>query len=244
MVRPKPSRESSVRVNSGIPGLDDVIEGGFEDSSIVLVCGDTGTGKTMFALQFLYNGAAKYGEPGVFITFEESKEMIYRHALNFGWDFEALEKKGLFRFIKYHPHQVLKIMQEGGGIIRDVIDEIGAKRLVVDSLTSYGLLFETRYKMRESFLELFDMLRDWGCTSVVTSEIMVTPQERVSAGIEFLTDAVIMLYHPRQDGARTRALEILKMRGTTYVDRIFPLLIEKGGISIYPQRKVFTKVYR
>ena len=127
---------------SGIPGFDELTEGGYEIGSINLVAGPTGCGKTTFIMQFLNNGAVQYNEPGVLISFEEPKDGIYAHMLRFGWDFAALKQQGLFAIITYKPHEVKKLIDEGGGFIWDAINSIGAKRLVVDSLSSYSMLFE------------------------------------------------------------------------------------------------------
>ena len=141
------------RVASGIEGLDELIEGGFERNSVILICGDAGTGKTTFALQFLYNGIMKYNEPGIFITFEESKNSLYKHVSNYGWNFEDLEKKNKFAVVEYRPHQIAELLREGGGAVRDVIESIKAKRIAVDSLTSYSMLFKTPYESLKQYID-------------------------------------------------------------------------------------------
>jgi len=229
------------RMPTGIEGLDELIEGGFERGSSVLVVGSAGTGKTLFGLQFLYYGALKYKEPGLFISFEEEKESLYRHSVSFGWDFDALEKKNLFRVIEYKPHQVEKLMQEGGGPIRDVIKEMGAKRLVIDSITSYGLLFRDEYTKRQNILELFDFLNKWGCTSIIISELPPKSAEIKEGSVGFLTDAIISLYYSKEEekGIRVHSCEILKMRGTHHTNKLLAIGFEKNGIRIYPEVEVF-----
>jgi KaiC/GvpD/RAD55 family RecA-like ATPase len=233
--------EKIVRVPSGIKGLDELIQGGFEQGSAVLVTGAAGTGKTTFCLQFLYYGATKLKEPGVFITFEEARESLYRHTLEFGWDFEALEKKGLFQVLEYKPHQVNKIMEEGGGQIRDAIKSMGAKRLAVDSITAYSLLFRDDYKKRESTLDFFELLKKWGCTSMIISEMPPKIAEIKEAGVGFLTDAVISLYYSKKEDKdiRVHSLEILKMRGTKHTNKVCALTFENNGIVVYPDIEIF-----
>ncbi|GAI86112.1 unnamed protein product, partial [marine sediment metagenome] len=179
------------RVPTGIVGLDPLIEGGFERGSSILLVGSSGTGKTLFAQQFLYYGAKEYNEPSIFISFEEERDTLYRHSASFGWDFEALEKKGLFKVLEYKPHQVEKLMAEGGGTIKDQIRAMGAKRLVVDSITSYALLFKDEYQKRENILDFFDMLGKWGCTSIIISELSPKLAEIKEGSVGFLTDAII-----------------------------------------------------
>ncbi|NYZ76008.1 hypothetical protein H0N98_02045 [Candidatus Micrarchaeota archaeon] len=237
----KPSSEE--RVSSGIEGLDELIEGGFERNSVILVCGDAGSGKTTLSLQFLYNGATQYEEPGIFITFEEGKKSVYKHALQYGWDFKALEDKGLFAFIEYKPQQIAEIIRGGSSTVKDTIDSIGAKRIGLDSLTSYSLLFKTPYEGREAVLALFNRLRDWHCTSMIVSEIILQfGSRRGEAGVEFLSDAVLLLYYARQQDMKVRALEILKMRGTKHSDKICPFKFGEKGIVVFPKDSVFGRL--
>jgi len=237
-----PAKRNSIeRVPTGIDGLNELIEGGFEKGSSVLLVGSAGTGKTLFSLQFLYNGAIKYNEPGVFISFEEEKESLYRHSSAFGFDFEALEKKDLFRVLEYKPHQVEKLMKEGGGPIRDAIREMGAKRLVIDSITSYGLLFKDEYQKRETILDFFEMLHKWGCTSMIISELPPKVAEVKEGSVGFLTDAIISLYYSKEEekGIRVHSCEILKMRGTSHTNKLLAVGFESNGIKIYPEVEVF-----
>jgi len=240
-----PKREYGVegeRVPSGVEGLDDLIEGGFERNSVVLVCGDAGSGKTTMLLQFLYNGATQYKEPGIFITFEEDKKSIYGHAMQYGWDLKELEEKNLFRFVAYKPQQIAEIIK-GGGMIKDAIDSMGAKRIGIDSLTSYSMLFKTPFEGREAVLSLFNRLRDWSCTSMIVSEIILQfGSRRDEAGVEFLSDGVLLLYYARQQDMKVRALEILKMRGTKHSDKICPFKFGEKGIVVFPKDSVFGRL--
>src|SRR3989338_3651057 len=193
-----------IRVPTGIRGLDNLIEGGFEKNASILLVGSTGTGKTLFALQFLYEGAVKYNEPGVFITFEETRENIYEHALDFGWNFRKLEEENKFRLLTYKPRQVERLMREGGGTIRDTIRKMGAKRLVIDSISAYNLLFHSEHETRENVLALFDLLRKWDITSIIVSESPAELSEIKEIDTGFLTDAIIALYYARKPGKDIR----------------------------------------
>ena len=231
------------KVPSGIEGMDELIGGGFERESNTLVMGGPGSGKTTFLLQYLYNGAVKYGEAGLFLTFEEQKETLYRHMLNYGWDFEKLEAEGKFGIITYKPHEVKKLFDEGGGMIWDSIHAIDAKRLAVDSLSTYTMLFETSYQMRESQLLLFELLRKWHITSLLSGEEKHAGTSRHITEMEFLTDGVIILHHPRQGNVRVRAAEILKLRGSKHSQKICPFEFIGGkGIKVYPDQNVFGDI--
>jgi circadian clock protein KaiC len=229
------------RVPSGIFGFDELIEGGFEKNSTILVTGSAGTGKTTFGLQFLYYGAKKYNEPGILISFEESKESYYKHSAEYGWDFRELEKKNLFRVIEYKPHQVGRLLEQGGGPIKDAIQEIKAKRLVVDSITSYSLLFKDEYQQRESILKFFELMKKWDCTSIIISEMSPKEAETAKGSIGFLVDAVISLYYEKKEekDVRVHSLEILKMRGTKHTNKVCALNFEKEGIKIYADIEIF-----
>ncbi|VVB99566.1 Circadian clock protein kinase KaiC [uncultured archaeon] len=230
-------------VPSGIPGLDDLIGGGFEESSTTLVMGEAGCGKTTFLSQFLHSGAVDYGEPGVLLSFEEPSASILKHMGNYGFDFKALEDQNLFASINYRPHEVKKLVDEGGGLIWDTISSLGAKRLAIDSLTSYAMLFESLYQAREAELMLFDLLHKWECTTLLSGEGLHTEQMRITTGMEYLTDGVIVLHHPRYQAARYRAIEILKMRGARHSEKMCPFEFADGeGIKVYPGETIFYEV--
>jgi len=235
--------EDFSRVPTGIPGLDELCGGGFERNSSVLVMGGAGSGKSTFLNQFIYTGAAFYDEPGIILSLEEPKENIIRHSLDYGWDLKSLEKEGKLSIINYTPNEVKKLSEEGGGLIWDTITDIGAKRVVVDSLTSYVVLFGSKYQAREAQLELFDMIRKWKCTTVFSGEAVRNASVRTDFGMEYLTDAVIALHRPRKNNARIRAIEIFKMRGTNHTQKICPFDIVPGeGLVVYPNEDVFEEI--
>jgi circadian clock protein KaiC len=220
------------RVKSGIPGLDEMIEGGFVKDSTMLVRGGTGSGKTLLCLQYLHQGITIYDEPGVYLSFAESDSMIFQHGRLFSWDFEALASRNKFAVIRYQPHEIVKIIEEGGGVIRDTVESMGAKRLVIDSLTAYEMLFENKYRANESILSILDILRRWNTTSLVTSESSITPAKEGRERLGFLTDGIIHLYNTRRGIHRQRALEIIKMRDTHHSDEIRLFELGRNGIGV------------
>ena len=225
------------RISSGIPGLDKLIEGGFKGGSINLVCGGAGSGKTTFAVQFLLEGLKK-GEAGIYITFEEKRDKLYEDMRDFGWDMEQYEKAGIFKFLEYTPEQIRHVLVEGGGTVDAIITQMGAKRLVIDSITSFSLLFQDELTKKESSLALFELINRWGCTAVLTSEAIQMAQEDMSVTLQFEVDSIIILYHFKKEGVRTRAIEILKMRGTKTPEKVMRLTIEKEGITVNPNQIV------
>ncbi len=228
-----------VRISSGVPGLDPLIQGGFKKDSVNLVAGEPGSGKTIFAMHFLMEGCKK-GEAGVYITFEEKKNKMYDDMLSMGWDLEKYEKKGLFRFLEYSPEQVKKILVEGGGMVDALIEKIKAKRIVIDSITSFSLLYEDELTKKEAALSLFDLIAKWNCTAVVTSQARSVDHESVmSAALEFEVDSIIILYHLRRKDERIRGIEILKMRGTEIPSKTYELTLDKNGIKILRKSVIF-----
>ncbi len=227
------NRGEIIRVSTGIPGLDPLIDHGFKERSSNLVAGNAGSGKTIFALQFLLEGIRK-GEPGIYVTFEERKEKTYEDMRSFGWDLEKFENEGKFVFLEYTPEQVKKILIEGGGQIENIIEKIKAKRIAIDSITSFALLYEDELTKKEAALSLFDLINKWGCTAVMTSqqERDGAPGAEISAALEFEVDSIVILYHSKMDGYRKRAIEILKMRGTKIPEKTYQLIIDSKGLRI------------
>jgi len=230
------------RIKSGISGLDEMIEGGFLEGHILLVAGDAGSGKTTFASQFIYEGAASYGENGMFISFEEPKDMIFENMKRFSWDFARLEKENKIVFLEY-PTQDVEHFLSHESIIRDTIEENKIKRVAIDTITAFALLYETEYKRRQEVARLLAKLRKWGCTIMLTSESRTMDEEyHVRFGLDSLSDGLIYLYNIREMEVRVRGLEVMKLRGTRHVQRIVPMKFADKGIKLYPEEHVFQKI--
>ena len=228
------------RVKVGIPGFDQLIEGGFEEGSINILAGESGTGKTIFSSQFLYEGT-KNGEPGMYISFEKRKKSIFKHMKRFNIDLENLEKEKKIFFYEYSPREVEKFIKEGGSIER-TIREFKIKRLVIDSITSYVSLYPTEAERRRALADLIDLLRRWNITTILVSEAETTNAEiRARFGIEYLADSLISIYSVRKGDVREMAIEIIKMRGTAHSRKIIPMKITNEGIVLYPDQPFFGK---
>ncbi len=223
------------RIATGIAGLDGLVGGGFKRNTINLIAGAPGTGKTIFAVQFIMEGIRK-GEPGVYITFEEKKKNVYEDMLEFGWDLEKAEKEGKFIFMEYTPEQVKNILTEGGGIVESVIEKTKARRIVIDSITSFTLLYGDELTKKEAALALFELISKWNCTGLLTSQDISKDELTISTALEFEVDGIILVYHVRKKGTRIRAIEILKMRGTKIPEKTFQLEITNKGIKINTQK--------
>jgi len=193
--------------------------------------GETGTAKSIFAMQFLVEGIKK-GEPCLFISFEEQKNEFYENMSRLGWNLLELEKQGKFFFIHYSPGKVKSMLEEGGGIIENLVLKNKIKRIAIDSITSFALLFENYVKKRKSILSLFNLLRKWESTTILTYVGNPTEKSKVSPNIlEFESDSIILLYLFRQEKSRNRYLEVFKMRGTHHSKQIYQFDI-KNGINL------------
>lgn len=221
-----------IRIPSGIKNFDKIIEGGFENNSVNLVVGGSGSGKTIFAVQFLVEGIEK-GEHVLYITFEENKKEFYANMERFGWDLERYEKDDKFFFLEYSPEKVMTMLEEGGGAIESIVVKNKIQRIVIDSITSFALLFNEELAKREAALVLFDMIRKWNCTSLLT--LQEEPSSRstgYSVSLEFEADSIILLYFTKVKGERRRFVEVLKMRGTKHSTKTYPMEINEKGVMI------------
>ncbi len=224
-------KKLSQRVPSGVPGLDKEMGGGFLRSSSNLIGGGAGSGKTIFCMQFLIDGIKK-GENGVFISFEEKPEKIIEEFEAFGWDLEKKIKENKLAILYYIPEQVDKVIEAGGGTLRDVIESINAKRIVIDSLTAFAMLYRGDFEERKGLLNLFAVLHNLGITSLLTSEEEADIEKHKSTIMEFEVDGVILLYNLLKKGKRERYIEVFKMKETRHSPKLFALEIGKNGLKV------------
>ncbi|PIN86561.1 hypothetical protein COV19_04220 [Candidatus Woesearchaeota archaeon CG10_big_fil_rev_8_21_14_0_10_44_13] len=232
------TRRNHGRVQTYIPGFDGLVQGGLKEKSINLLLGGAGTGKTIFAIQFLVNGIINNNETGIYITFEEKKEKLFSDMIGMGWDLARYEKEGKFIFMEYNPEQVKKMLIEGGGTVESMISKSNVKRMVIDSITSFALLYKDELTRKEAALSLFDLINSWGCTAILTAQQISKGEEIFSTTLEFEVDSIIVLYNARQKGTRKRAFEILKMRGTKHPLTTMGMDITHVGIELKPSKIV------
>lgn len=224
----------SSRVKTGVDKLDSILKGGIPRGSVVLLAGGPGTGKTILSARFLYSGIVDYGEPGVYVSFTETREAFKNYMQNFGWNFGELEKKGLFTFL-----DLFSTSEEGlDHIIKTILEQISmrnAKRLVIDSVTALSISLGERYKVRNIVYLLKQLLKQTDCTSIFVAEVPFG-YPMMGVGIEeFVVDGVIVLELQREGYEFKRRLAVLKMRGTEHDLRYFRFDIQHTvGLKIMP----------
>ncbi|MFB3883128.1 MAG: ATPase domain-containing protein [Armatimonadota bacterium] len=221
------------RVRTGIEGLDQLLYGGFLRGDAIIVAGAPGTGKTSLAMQYVHNGITKYRENGLFITFEEFPERIYRDASNFGWDFRELEEQGKLKVLFTSPEVLQQDVIRDQGIVHEMIAETGATRVVVDSISNLEGSAENPRKLRESVYGLVNALKAESLTAILTRELH--EEEEIGMGPEeFVADGLIVLTRDYVMGHRLRYLEVLKSRGSPHVQTPSLYFIGEGGIRVIP----------
>lgn len=220
------------RIKTGIPGLDEMTEGGFVKGHTIMLCGTYGTGKTTFCFQFLVEGA-KHGESGLFITFEGEPEQLIEECEEFGWDVEGLIKDNKLKIMKIAPQDLLNLVEAGFGQISSVIKSMDVKRIVVDPIIMFDLLGKDEYSKRKYVLDFVAWLKKHGCTAVITMDEVPGADSGPNVGIaESVVDAIIALYHPQEKKRRTRSIEVIKMRETDHSDELVDMEITKKGIVV------------
>ncbi len=241
------------RTKTGISGLDELIGGGLIEGSSILVSGGTGSGKTIFGLQFLYNGVSKYDEPGVFVTIETRPRDLRLEAQQFGWDLETLEKKnaliivdaasskaGLPTSEKYALRRGFDVSTLAEEIYRAVEDS-KAKRLVIDCISALGMKFNDPSEVRSELFRISALLRELEVTSLLISET-IDPDTHSRAGVEqFVTQGLISLNLFEDSGTLKRDLLVRKMRQTSHSLKKHTFTIGKNGIEIKLRKSSTTK---
>jgi len=250
------------KVETGISGLDKMLQGGFPEGRMILVTGGPGTGKTIFCSQFLHHGAGK-GDKTVYISLDETKTHFTEEMLTFGWDFKKLEQDNKFKFIdassvRRIPEQAKMgtIPVEGKELARTrLMDEIittfngsrskgiermfadfGAQRVVLDSVSGLTFRFPEAWQKRQAILDIMEALNNSEATCLITSEAVTIGEERQVQPEEYLSQGVV---HLQTLGTGERAVRILKMRGTEVDSVPRPYKIGETGIEVYSDQSIY-----
>ena len=227
------------KARTGIAGLDDITVGGLPAGRPTLICGSAGCGKTLFALTFLYEGATRFDEPGVFMSFEEQEADLVANVRSLHFDLPGLiaQKKLLIDYVRIEPSEIDESGEYDleGLFVRlgYAIDQVGAKRVVLDTLEALFAGVSDSGLLRSELRRLFAWLKDRGVTAIITAERGDGALTRNGLE-EYVSDCVILLDHRVADQVTTRLLRIVKYRGSSHGTNEYPFLIDETGISVLP----------
>jgi circadian clock protein KaiC len=223
---------------TGIEGLDDITEGGLPEGRPTLICGAAGCGKTIFAMEFIVNGA-EMGEPGVFVSFEETIDDLKKNFISMNPDLNDLidQNKISLDHVRIERSEIEETGEYDleGLFIRlgYAIDSIGAKRIVLDTIESLFSGFSAEALLRAELRRLFQWLKNKGVTAIITGESGEKTLTRYGLE-EYVADCVILLNNPVIDKITTRNLRIVKYRGSSHGTNEYPFLIDENGITVLP----------
>ena len=241
-------------VPTGIPGVDEILVGkGIPRGHTILVSGGPGSGKTTFAIQFLYTGATQHDEGGVYVTLEEEPGDIRKNMLKYGWNLRKLEEEKKLVFINISPVRVAP--SERAGLIqigmkefrliklleaiRQGVEEVNAKRVIVDPLTIFTLQYPNEIERIYAMRDLMRDLKKTGCTNLLISELRGTGLEREHQFEEYLAQGVVLLRTFLKDSRLVRVFQVEKMRGLAVDNQPRPYEISAKGIKVYPDATVY-----
>jgi circadian clock protein KaiC len=224
---------------TGIIGLDQITRGGFPAGRPTLICGGPGCGKTILAMEFLVRGARQYDEPGLFVSFEETESHLVEDFESLGFDLKGLVEQKKLKIVHIGISKD-EIVESGSFtldglliLLEHGIKQIGAKRLVLDTLEAVFTALGNTENLRTEIGRLFQWLKDKGVTAVITGERGAG--EFTGLGFEaYISDCVILLDHRTVDQTSKRRLRVVKYRGSGHAADEFPFLIAENGMSVVP----------
>ncbi|MCS7136291.1 MAG: ATPase domain-containing protein [Nitrososphaerota archaeon] len=241
---------------TGIEGVDAMLEGqGIPRGYVILVLGSPGCGKTTFGIQFLYNGVVKFGENGILVLLEEDPEMVKSNMRRFGWDLNKLESEDKIAIIDASPIRFITKNVKLGEVtigsrefqlislverIKKECERIDAKRLVIDSLSTFILQYPNEVERREAILNLIRGIAPLNCTTLLISELTHSSITKRKYQIEeYVAHGAIILQRLLRTGGIIYVLMIEKMRGVNHDIQPRPFKITQNGIVVFPSEVVF-----
>jgi circadian clock protein KaiC len=231
------------KLSTGITSFDVIAKGGLPKNRTTLISGTAGSGKTVFAMQFLAAGIMGPGDTGVFVTFEESAKDIRNNMAGFGWDLERWEREGKLAFVDASPDPLIETIESGqfdlGGLLARVqhaVKKVGATRVAVDSLGAVFSQFSDQSIVRRELFRIASALKGMNVTAVLTAERIEEYGPVARFGVEeFIADNVAVLRNVLDGEVRRRTVEILKFRGTDHSKGEYPFTIISGeGVVVIP----------
>jgi circadian clock protein KaiC len=219
-------------LSSGIPSLDKIIDGGFNEGDVVLVAGQPGAGKSTLGMQFIYNGVSLHNQAGIYASFVESSAKLKRDMLRFGWDLDELEKGGKLNVIDLVQSASERGVEANLAELISHVNRIAAKRLVVDSLSAIMAYIQTRAQARSFISVMNKMLENTGCTTLLILEVPWGKRDVGMGFEEFLADGLIILESSLENTKVRRRIYVPKMRGVDHSLDCYDFYITREGIVV------------
>ncbi len=227
------------KIKTGITGLDALLDGGVPRGYTILLAGAAGAGKSLLSLQFLLAGA-RAGEPGIYLTFEQDEQSTLDSISGMSQEMKKMIKADKIRILKYDPYRFQDIID----ILTSNIKQIGAKRVIIDSLSAIGLYIQDIREIRKTIVDIQAITKENGCTTLLVAEVPADNPKKLSRFEveEFVADGIIVLYYTPLNNEYTRSIFVWKMRGINHSRKIHPFKIGDGGVVVYPKEEAMVKL--
>lgn len=227
------------RLKTGVPGLDELLEGGYPHPSTILLTGNSGTGKTIFGLQYLYNGVKKYEEPGIYLTIQGQGTDITWYASRFNLDIHTLqdERKMIvssYKISEYEKFSSSTVAREIEKRLSRIIDSIGAKRVVIDSISPFGYFSSSKADYSKLLYKISKALKEKDCSTLFISEKPYNGELTPFKVEPYISDGVISLSRKEKRGNRKRTLHIHKMTATKTPLEDITFNLSEDGFKLLP----------
>ena len=238
---------SDLKIRTGIPGFDLIVDGGLKEGKTIVLSGESGSGKSTFGMQFLHNGALDFEEPGIFVTLTQSPQELISDFKGYGWDIGKLIDEEKIMIVDARPFKMNDETFESGELLYDSepfpfthltqlilqgIKKIHAKRLVVDSLSVLSIQYGNQFNTRQGIQKMIHALDERKCTSIFISENLdsKTPPEW------YVASGIVILNHVQKTNTMERSIQVIKMRGVKHSEQTYPIRFNENGYHVLHPR--------
>lgn len=234
----------AIRLTTGVAGLDSMLDGGILQGHTVVLLGAPGTGKTLFALQFVWEGLQR-DQKGIYLSMDQEEPSLLHSASLFGWDLKRHLDRGTLQMVKLDAADLYASLSRIESELPEILREFGATRVVIDPFTIMEMLIHDEVERRRRTLQLCQWISATGATTLLTSETSPANSYLSRFGdIEYAADGIILLHRLQVDGRSQLALEVIKMRHTPHSTEVKPYTISPRGLTVHTDLKVSLRDYQ